>query len=87
MMPTRFTLDFRGRVYTVQRGEDPASAAEGGGAPMGRHSWYISLGPKAITSLEAVPGESEAELSARIRRWLEDHPDMPRSEDIILGGG
>jgi hypothetical protein len=86
-MRDRFTLEFHGREYTVQRGDHPASAAEGGGAPVGRHSWYVTLGPKAITSLDAVPGESEDALRARLRRWLDEHPEMPDSEDIILGGG
>jgi hypothetical protein len=86
-MPDRFKLEYGGRGYTVQRGDTPASAAEGGGAPVGRQSWYVTLGPKAITSLEAVPGESEEALRARIRRWLDAHPEMPDNEDIILGGG
>ena len=54
---------------------------------MGRHSWYVTLGPKAITSLDAVPGESDDTLRARIREWLAAHPEMPDREDIILGGG
>jgi hypothetical protein len=86
-MSDKFTLEFEGRQYTVQRGDPPASAARGGGAPVGRHSWYVTLGPKAITSLEAVAGESDDELRARIREWLAAHPEMPDSEDIILGGG
>lgn len=86
-MPDRFTLEFEGREYTVQRGDRPASAAEGGGAPVGPNSWYVNLGPKAITSLEAMSGESDEALRARIRRWLEDHPEMPNSEDIVFGGG
>ena len=86
-MSDKFTLEFEGRDYTVQRGDPPASAAKGGGAPVGRHSWYVTLGPKAITSLDAVPGESDDALRARIRGWLAAHPEMPDSEDIILGGG
>jgi hypothetical protein len=86
-MGDRFKLEFEGREYTVQRGDAPASAAKGGGAPVGRHSWYVTLGPKAITSLDAVPGESDEALRSRIRKWLAAHPAMPDSEDIILGGG
>ena len=86
-MSDKFTLEYEGRAYTVQRGDPPASAARGGGAPVGRHSWYVTLGPKAITSLDAVPGESDDALRARIRQWLAAHPEMPDSEDIILGGG
>jgi hypothetical protein len=86
-MSDKFTLEFEGRQYTVQRGAPPASAARGGGAPVGRHSWYVTLGAKAITSLDAVAGESDDELRARIREWLAAHPEMPDSEDIILGGG
>ena len=86
-MSDKITLEFEGRDYTVQRGDPPASAAKGGGAPVGRHSWYVTLGPKAITSLDAISGESDEALRARIRKWLEAHPEMPDSEDIILGGG
>jgi hypothetical protein len=86
-MGDRFNLEFAGREYTVQRGDPPASAAKGGGAPVGRLSWYVTLGPKAITSLDAVPGESDEALRSRIRKWLAAHPEMPDSEDIILGGG
>jgi hypothetical protein len=86
-MAHRFNLEFGGREYTVERGSHPTGAAEGGGAPVGRHSWYVTLGPKAITSLVAIPGESDAALRARIRNWLDEHPEMPDSEDITLGGG
>jgi hypothetical protein len=86
-MPERFKVEFGGREYTVQRGATPASAAEGGGAPVGRESWYVTLGPKAVTSLKAVPGESEAALRARIRGWLDANPKMPDDEDFVLGGG
>lgn len=86
-MADRFELEFEGRRYTVQRGEAAASAAEGGGAPVGSHSWYITLGPKAITRLGAVPGETEDQLIARIRQWLAEHPEMPGNEDIVFGGG
>jgi hypothetical protein len=86
-MGDRLKLEFEGREYTVQRGDSPASAAKGGGAPVGRHSWYVTLGPKAITSLDAVPGEDDEAVRARIRKWLAAHPEMPDSEDITLGGG
>jgi hypothetical protein len=86
-MPDKFNLEFEGREYTVQRGDAPGNASKGGGAPVGRATWYITLGPKAITSLEAVPGESDEALRTRIRRWLADHPEMPDSARIVLGGG
>jgi hypothetical protein len=86
-MDDRFELEFEGRGYTVQRGESAAAAAEGGGAPVGRSAWYITLGPKAITRLPVVPDESDEALRERIRRWLAEHPEMPGSENIVLGGG
>jgi hypothetical protein len=86
-MSDRFNVEFEGREYTVQRGDSPGRAAQGGGAPVGRYSWYITLGPKAITSLEAVPGESDDALRTRIRQWLADHPEMPDNADIVFGGG
>jgi hypothetical protein len=86
-MDERFELDFERQRYTVQRGESPEAAAEGGGAPVGRSAWYITLGLKAVTRLPVVPGESEEALRDRIRRWLAEHPEMPGSENIVLGGG
>ena len=87
MADDRFELEFEGRRYTVQRGEAAESAAEGGGAPVGRLAWYLTLGPKAITRLPVVPGESDPALRERIRRWLAEHPEMPADEDIVFGGG
>ena len=86
-MNDRFELEYEGRRYTVQRGESADVAAEGGGAPVGRLAWYITLGPKAITRLAAVPGEDDDALRDRIRQWLADHPEMPGDEHIVLGGG
>jgi hypothetical protein len=83
----RFELEFEGRRYTVERGRRPGAAAQGGGSPVGRDQWYLTLGPKAITALDAVPGETGAELEARIRSWLAAHPGMPDRADIVLGGG
>ncbi len=87
MTDDRFELEFDGRRYTVERGASAESAAEGGGAPVGRLAWYLTLGPKAITRLPAMPGETNEALRDRIRRWLAEHPEMPGSENIILGGG
>lgn len=87
MTDDRFELEFEGRRYTVQRGESAEAAAEGGGAPVGRSAWYVTLGPKAITRLPVLPGEGDELLRARIRGWLAEHPQMPGSEDIVLGGG
>ncbi|MBA3556425.1 MAG: hypothetical protein H0W29_16965 [Gemmatimonadales bacterium] len=86
-MNGKFTIDFEGRDYTVEGGERAAAAAKGGGAPAGRGQWYITLGPKAITSLEVRPGESDSALRERIRAWLAEHPEMPNTEDIVFGGG
>lgn len=87
MTDDRFELEFEGRHYTVQRGKDAEDAAEGGGAPVGRLAWYVTLGPKAITRLSVIPDESDEALRHRIRRWLADHPELPGTEQIVLGGG
>ena len=86
-MESRFELEFQGRRYTVQRGAPADVAAKGGGAPVGGNQWYVTLGPKAITSLAAIPGEPEPALRHRIRTWLARHPEMPDRADIIYGGG
>lgn len=86
-MESRFELEFEGRRYTVERGLPADLAAEGGGAPVGQDLWYLTLGPKAITSLEAIPGEPAAALQRRIRTWLARHPEMPDRADIVYGGG
>jgi hypothetical protein len=83
----RFTLQYQGREYTVERGRRPSDANVRGGAPAGPDRWYITLGPKAITSIEELPHETEAALRARIVEWLANHPQMPQDEDIVLGGG
>jgi hypothetical protein len=86
-MQDKFTLVYRDRQYTVERGRRPGAAAQGGGAPGGADRWYITLGPKAITSLEGGPDDTEATVSERARARLEAHPEMPSQPDIVLGGG
>jgi hypothetical protein len=83
----RFTLEYQGREYTVERGQPRADASMRGGAPAGPNRWYVTLGPKAITSIDEIPHETEATLRARIVDWLAAHPQMPKDEDIVLGGG
>jgi hypothetical protein len=85
-MTRQFSLTFKDREYTVVEGAPPARAAEGGGAPVGPR-WYVALGPKAITSLDAIPDETDAALRERICRWLAEHPEMPATPDIVFGGG
>jgi hypothetical protein len=83
-MQDKFTLVYRDRQYTVERGRRASAAAQGGGAPVGADRWYITLGPKAITSLEGAPDDTEATVSDRARAWLEAHPEMPNRPDIVL---
>jgi hypothetical protein len=83
----RFELEFEGRRYTVERGKRASSAAEGGGSPVGPDQWYVTLGPKAITAVDGIAGETGAALEARIRSWLAAHPEMPDRADIVFGGG
>jgi hypothetical protein len=86
-MQDKFTVVYRDRQYTVERGHHPGTAAQGGGAPVGADRWYITLGPKAITSIEGASDDTEASVSDRVRAWLEAHPEMPSRPDIVLGGG
>jgi hypothetical protein len=83
----RFTLEYQGREYTVERGQRPGDATMRGGAPAGPDRWYVTLGPKAITSIEELPQETGSALRARIVEWLANHPQMPQDENIVLGGG
>lgn len=83
----RFTLEYQGREYNVERGRPRGDATTRGGAPAGPDRWYVTLGPKAITSIEDIPHETETALRTRIVEWLADHPQMPKDEDIVLGGG
>ena len=86
-MNRQFNMTFRGREYTVIEGADAEGAAQGGGAVAGAGQWFVSLGPKAIGSVESVPGEPEAAARERIERWLAEQPQLPQSEQIVLGGG
>ena len=86
-MAERFVLEYRGRRYEVERGEPRRRAAKGGGAPVGRDTWYVTSNLAAVTSLPAVDGESRAALRARIRRWLDEHPEPLGGDGIWLGGG
>jgi hypothetical protein len=86
-MQDKFTLVYQDRQYTVERGHRPSAAAQGGGAPVGVDRWYVTLGPKAITSIEGTPEDTEATVSERVRAWLDAHPEMPTRPDIVFGGG
>jgi len=86
-MREKFVLQYRGKRYTVERGQPVGAAAQGGGAPAGPQRWYVTLGGTAITKVEHQPGETEAVLRARIRRWLAEHPDLQTRDQIHLGGG
>jgi hypothetical protein len=86
-MQDKFTLVYQDRQYTVERGRWPGAAAQGGGAPVGADRWYITLGPKAITSIPAAPDDTEESVSERVRAWLDAHPEMPSRPDIVFGGG
>jgi hypothetical protein len=86
-MTEKFTLQHRGRRYEVERGQPRRQAAEGGGAPVGTDTWYVTLNLAAVTSLVAEPGETQAALRARIHRWLDEQPGPLGGEGIYLGGG
>ena len=86
-MEDKFTVVYRDRQYTVERGRRPGTASQGGGAPVGADRWFITLGPKAITSLEGTQDDTEASVGDRVRAWLDAHPEMPSRPDIFLGGG
>jgi hypothetical protein len=86
-MREKFVLQYQGKPYTVERGRPAGKAAEGGGAPSGPERWYVTLGGTAITSLEHQPQDTEAELRARVRQWLAEHPDLQTRDQIHLGGG
>jgi hypothetical protein len=83
----RFTLQHRGKRYTVERGEPPHAAAKGGGSPVNAERWYVTLGGTALTAIEAQPGETDPALRARIRQWLDAHPELQDRDQIHLAGG
>jgi hypothetical protein len=86
-MGERFTLQHGGRRYEVERGQPRRQAATGGGAPVGTDNWYITLNLAAVTSLPVEPGETRADLRARIHRWLDEHATPLGGDGIWLGGG
>ncbi|MBA3496513.1 MAG: hypothetical protein M3Q93_11755 [Gemmatimonadota bacterium] len=86
-MTERFTLEYNGRTYEVERGEPRRAAATGGGAPVGTDRWYITHNLAAVACLNAEPDESRPALVARIEQWLDEHPEPYGGEGIFLGGG
>jgi hypothetical protein len=86
-MRERFTLQYRGKRYVVERGQRPSTSARGAGGPVGRNHWYLTVGGTALTSLEARPRETDEELKARVRAWLDAHPELHNRDQIHLGGG
>ena len=86
-MAEKFTLVHQGLEYEVERGEHRREAAEGGGAPVGTDTWYVTLNLAAVTGVPAEPGEPRAAVEDRIRRWLDEHPQLLDGEGIYLGGG
>lgn len=86
-MRNRFQLQYRGKRYTVERGRTGPAAATGGGAPVDPERWYLTLGGAALTALEVRSDESEAALRQRIRRWVDEHPDLLDRDHIHMAGG
>jgi hypothetical protein len=86
-MRETFTLQHRGKRYTVERGQAPRTAAQGGGAPVDSARWYLTLAGTALAALEAEPGETDAALRMRIRQWLDAHPELQDRDQIHLAGG
>jgi hypothetical protein len=86
-MQRRFTLQHRGKRYTIERGRSGPAAARGGGAPVDPERWYITLAGTALAAVEAKDGEDERELRARIRAWLDAHPELQDRDQIHLAGG
>jgi hypothetical protein len=74
-MPQRFTLQYRGKRYQVERGQRPSDR------------WYITVGGAAVTSLDVRPREAGEALRKRVRGWLEAHPELDGRDRIHLGGG
>jgi hypothetical protein len=86
-MQKTFVLYYRGKRYTVERGQEADTATQRGGAPSGPDRWYVTLAGTAITSLEHHAGETGTLLRARVRQWLTEHPDLDDRDHIHLGGG
>ena len=86
-MSNKFVVQYRGKRYSLERGQPTDAATKGGGAPGGPQRWYVTLGGTAITSLESQPDETEAVLRARVRQWLAEHPDLQTRDELHLGGG
>jgi hypothetical protein len=86
-MEDKLELEYRGKRYTVERGQAAKTAATGGGSPVGADQWYVTLSLAAITSLPFEPGETEAALRSRVVAWLDAHPELEGRDEIYLGGG
>ena len=85
-MREQFEVEYRGKPYLVERGDsETMSAGSGPGTNGGRYT--VTLAGTAITQLDASPGDDEAAVAARVRAWLDAHPEMHTRDAIHLGGG
>jgi hypothetical protein len=73
----RITVEHRGKPYLVELDEATAAAPR----------WVVTLGPTAITSLDARPGDDEAAVRVRLLAWLDHQPPLDSRDDVHLGGG
>ena len=90
-MTDRFELEFEGREYTVQRRRTlAASAAKGGGAPVGRprlvHQLWVPR-PSRVWMAD-LRGERRGAAGDGFGQWLAAHPGRCRTaRDIAAGLG
>ena len=83
-MHHRIVVEHGGKPYTVER--QPGAPGTGSGSAVPER-WVVTLAASAITTLDAVPGEPDDAVRARLTAWLDRRPDLDARDTMHLGGG
>jgi hypothetical protein len=84
-MENRLQLHYRDRIYDLELDQGQLTAGPDSASGTGR--WHVTVAGTALTSFAARADDDEAAVRERLRRWIDDHPQMETRDEIHLGGG
>ena len=79
-------VEYQGKRLTAALSSTQTTSGEalpGNQAPM----WYVTIGGTALTKFPTTPSDTKENVTERVIRWLQDHPEMLDRDQIVLGGG